>query len=74
MSEFNWIDTTIEVTYRDGSKRQINIKPGESLWQFAAGEDWVSIVIVESPYGTYSHDDITPKDEAGSREGALDPG
>jgi hypothetical protein len=85
MSEYgslNWIETTIEVHYKDGSTRLIELKPGDNLAD-AAGEGWISLSIVESPYGAYSHSNklkpkISPKGEetiaAGSREGAFDPG
>lgn len=78
----NWIETTIEVHYKDGSTRLIKLKPGDNLAD-AAGEGWTSLTIVESPYGAYSHDNkLTPKTSpegeeisaAGSREGAAVPG
>lgn len=74
----NWIETTIEVRYMDGSTRLIKLKSGDNLAD-AAGEGWISLSIVDSPYGAYSHNNIIPKgrinhSEAGSREGAEAPG
>jgi hypothetical protein len=79
----DWIVTTIEVRYIDGSTRLIRLSPGEN-YRDAAGENWISVRIIRSPYGgAYSHDDIpipepSPEgekiDEAGTREGAAVPG
>jgi hypothetical protein len=68
----NWIETTIEVHYKDGSTRLIKVKPGENLAD-AAGEGWTSLSIVESPYGAYSHDNITPKGGINPRVGSIPP-
>jgi len=83
-SHLNWIETTIEVRYKDGSTRLIEVKPGENLAD-AAGEGWISLSIVDSPYGdAYSHDnkithETTSHEDkeisaAGSREARPNPG